>query len=318
MILIYSLDNYLIKKQLDKLIDKINVNNDHEVFHYSLIEDSINNIYEQINTYSLFANKKIVIINDCYFLNESKISLHKDFDSKIIENIMNFNNNNVEIIFTLNSDKLSKKLNISKKMVEKAKTLYLEIPSYDQKKSIMINKLTKNAISYEEEAIEEFFNCISDDMQVFSTELNKIINLQKHVNVELVKNITNRDFHYDIYKIVNSFINLDLKAFLKGWSAYIETNGNIYSFLALLSNQFSVLRNSLLLKKKNFKNNEIADFLKQNPYRIQKLLIENRLNINQINDRIKLLYKLENNIKRGKIDSKILPELELIKCFLEG
>gem|GEM_PF-7120614 len=60
---------------------------------------------------------------------------------------------------------------------------------------------------------------------------------------------------------------------------------------------------------------QIASSLNQNPYRISKLLSQNLLDISEINDRIKMLYTLEKNIKDGFIDNKIIPELELIKMF---
>ncbi|WP_342274969.1 hypothetical protein [Spiroplasma endosymbiont of Cantharis lateralis] len=150
MFFVYSNDNFLIKKQIDKLCQKANIDNEYDIFEYSLIDDSIIKIIEEITTYSIFSSKKIIVINDCWFVNESKIKLHKDYDSKYVEQILSNNSSEVEIIMTLNSEKFSKKLKIAKLTEEKCKMLKLEEPNLMQKKrnSNQKTRKCKNRIWY--------------------------------------------------------------------------------------------------------------------------------------------------------------------------
>ncbi|AHI52926.1 DNA polymerase III subunit delta [Spiroplasma culicicola] len=315
MFFVHSADQFLIRKQVNKLIDKINVAQDHEVFSFSFIDNSINEIFEEINTYSLFSVKKIIVINDCWFVNEAKIKLHKDFDNKYIEKIIANQNTDISIIFTLNSDKFSKKLKIAKLIEANTKVLKIDMPTFEQKQQLIIKKLQNNEIDYDLEGVNYFIDVILDDMNVFENELNKLINLKQKVTVELIKQNIINYLQYDVFEITNSFLKKDLATFLKQWRNYIEINSNIFSFLALLANQFITLRNILLLKNMNFNNYDIASRLSQNPYRVQKLLQENTLNVSEINDKIKSLYTLERNIKLGKVDAKVIPEYEFIKMF---
>ncbi|QEH61892.1 DNA polymerase III subunit delta [Spiroplasma chinense] len=315
MFFIHSEDKFLIKKQLDKLIGMLNKENEYEVYSYSLIEDSIKEIYEEINTYSLFNSKKIIIISDCWFVNESKVKLHKDFDNSFIEKILANNNEDIEVFMTLNSEKFSKKLKIAKLVESNTKVMKLDSPNYDQRKQLICKKLEKNNISYDNQAIELFLNSIGSDLGVLDNEMSKLISLNKHITEELIKENVAKYSTFDVFEIATSFITNDLNKFLKGWESYIETNSNTFSFLALLSSQFTVLRNALVLKSMNYANAQIASTLGQNPYRVQKLLQENRLDIKGINGKIKALYELEKNIKEGVVDSRIIPEFELIKMF---
>ncbi len=152
-------------------------------------------------------------------------------------------------------------------------------------------------------------------MQVFTNEINKIISLRKKVTKNLINEITSKYNNFDSFQIANCFISNDIKTFLKQWSSYMEINNDIFSFLALLASNLITLRNIILLKEERMSNSEIASVLGANPYRISKLLEQNKLNIKQINDKIKLLYLLEKNIKSGVFDNKIIPEIELLKMF---
>ncbi|AGR42166.1 DNA polymerase III subunit delta [Spiroplasma diminutum] len=315
MFFIYSNDNFLIKKQVDKLIQKINLEKEYDIFEYSLIDDAIPSILEEINTYSIFSSKKIIIINDCWFVNESKVKLHKTYDVKFVEQILNSTNNEVEIILTLNSDKFSKKLKIAKLTESNCKLLKLDEPTVDQKRQIILMKMQSADIEYDLEAIELFIDKLPNDMQVFSNEINKLIVLNKKIDIPLINEITTKYNSFDTFQLANCFISNDIKTFLKQWSSYMEINNDIYSFLALLANNLISLRNILLYRQKRVNNSEIASILSINPYRITKLLEENKLDISQINDKIKVLYLLEKNIKSGIYDNKIIPEIELLKMF---
>lgn len=316
MIFIYSTDSFLIKKQLNKTINSINSDNEFEIFAFSLIEDPLSVIYAEIATYSLFSKKKIIIINDCWFVTENKIKLHKDFDIKSLERILeNYNHDDIKIIMTLNYDKLSKRLKITKQIEKKAKFLKLNPLSLEEKKEFLTKKITKAAITYEEDALNLFLEYVNDDMLVFINEINKLIILNKHITKEMIKENIFKYYQFNIFDILNTFIKKDLNEFMKNWSPYFEVNNNIFAFISMLSNQFIILRNSLLLYNRGENYNQIASSLNQNPYRISKLLSQNLLDITEINDKIKMLYTLEKNIKDGFIDNKIIPELELIKMF---
>ncbi|WP_339030930.1 DNA polymerase III subunit delta [Spiroplasma endosymbiont of Cantharis nigra] len=315
MFFVYSNDNFLIKKQIDKLCQKANIDNEYDIFEYSLIDDSIIKIIEEITTYSIFSSKKIIVINDCWFVNESKIKLHKDYDSKYVEQILRNNSSEVEIIMTLNSEKFSKKLKIAKLTEEKCKMLKLEEPNLIQKKEIVTKRLENEKIEFDIDSIEIFLDKLPNDMQVFTNEINKIISLRKKVTKSLINEITSKYNNFDSFQIANCFISNDIKTFLKQWSNYMEINNDIFSFLGLLASNLITLRNIILLKEERMSNSEIASILGANPYRISKLLEQNKLNIKQINDKIKLLYLLEKNIKSGVFDNKIIPEIELLKMF---
>lgn len=316
MFFVYGLDKYILNKQVNKLIEKINSNNEYEIFKYSLIEDKTSKINEEINTFSLFSSKKIVVIYDSWFVTESKVSLNKEYDQSIIEKILDSQNEDVDVIFVLESDKFSKKLKIAKKVEEKCKVIKLDSLSSDQIITIVSKKLSANEIGYDQDALTQFVEMIPNDMSVVSNELNKLIELKEYVTVELVKENMGKYYDFDIFDISNAILEGDINKFLVGWHQYKELNNDLFRFSALVASNLISIRNIKLLRESGNNQNQIADRLGINSYRVKKLLELNTGNVAEINEKIKKLYLLNYNISRGLIDQKIIPELELLRIVM--
>gem|GEM_PF-4909849 len=149
-------------------------------------------------------------------MTENKVKLHKDFDIKFLEKILeNYNHNDIKIIMTLNYDKLSKRLKITKQIEKKAKILKLNPLSLEEKKEFLIKKITKAAITYEEDALNLFLEYVNDDMLVLINEINKLIILNKHITKEMIKENIYKYYQFNIFDILNTFLKKDLNEFIK-------------------------------------------------------------------------------------------------------
>ena len=81
--LIYGTEEYLIKKELSKIIDKSNINIDN-IVRYNLNEVNVSNVIEEASTISMFDDIKFIICENCLFLTGSnKKEIDHDIDSLI-------------------------------------------------------------------------------------------------------------------------------------------------------------------------------------------------------------------------------------------
>ncbi|SYV96104.1 Uncharacterised protein [Mycoplasma putrefaciens] len=74
----------------------------------------------------------------------------------------------------------------------------------------------------------------------------------------------------------------------------------------------SFYRDVLLLKQSSKTQQQIASILKAHQYRVQ-LALNSNYDINKLNDKIKLIYKIFKGIVTSKMDKQIIVEYELIK-----
>ena len=97
--LLYGTDKSVIDNEKNNIIKKLNIN---DIIKYEASEDNTKDIIEDASTISMFSNKKIIIINDCYFFKTGK-SLK---DISLLEQYLEKYNKDTYIIFISNSEKI--------------------------------------------------------------------------------------------------------------------------------------------------------------------------------------------------------------------
>ncbi|WP_338973053.1 DNA polymerase III subunit delta [Spiroplasma endosymbiont of Panorpa germanica] len=316
MYLFLGNDDFLVRKEAEKAVHKLNSKGEFEVFKFDLINDDFNAIINEFYSFNLFAKQKIIIIEEAWFLTEKKVSLNKNFSWDKLKTYLDNPNPDNKIIFILKNDKISKKLKISKYFEEKFKVIMVPELSQITAKKLISNKLDNEKIEYEEGTLEFLLSKIPLESRVIINETNKLVNLGKRVTKSQISSILSEYFFYDIFEISNHFLNGDLINFLTNYRKYRSQNKEVFSFIILVTNTLILMRNIRLLKNNSLSNSEIAEKLSVNPYRISKILEINFRNFKQINDKIKEMYVLISNIFEGNFDDEVIPELFFIKTLL--
>ena len=113
--LFYGTEQYLIEKEIKKIIndsklDKINVN------YYDLENTFINDIIDDALTFSLFDDKKIIVVENSYIFTGTTNKKLLDQDTKQLEEYLDHPNENTILIFSINKDKIDGRKKITTKM----------------------------------------------------------------------------------------------------------------------------------------------------------------------------------------------------------
>ena len=139
-------DNHIVlNKILEDIVKKNNFNLD-EVIKFDLSERNISEVITELDTYSLFGDRKIVFAYDAIFLSPDKTDIEHDIDmfTKYI------NNPKEDSILILACRKLDGKKNISKLVREKFKVVESDINFNEKKKKKTKGyKFSKTGQSYE-------------------------------------------------------------------------------------------------------------------------------------------------------------------------
>ncbi|AHI53884.1 DNA polymerase III subunit delta [Spiroplasma sabaudiense Ar-1343] len=316
MNLIIGTDAFLVEKELEKTTKIINKNKDFEIIRFNLIEEDFENIVNQANTFSLFSSQKLIIIEECWFLTEKKVNLNKSFSVEKFQTfIENFPPEN-SLILTLNESKISKKLKIGKFVESKFKIIEIPALNINTAYNFIEKKLNHEGILFDSKAIWEFLNIVPLDARVIRNEISKLIGLGKPIDLNNVNSVLNEYYFYDIFKIVNSFLNEKIVDFMSDYYKYIQLNKDVLGFIYLIISSLIQVRNIIILKNKSYNFNHISERLGINMFRINKLLEIKVQNLDKINDKIKEMYVIISNILKGNFDSKVIPELSFIKLMV--
>ena len=299
---IISDDKVSIDLTIKDILKKINIK-DIEVIKYDYETATIDYVLEDLNTYNLLSSCKLIIYDNCSFLN-------KEADKSIKELKKYLDNPSSNYLIMINNS-LSEKKDI--------KELLNNVLLFDSK--ISSDKLIIDNLDYlkmNNQTIKYLCNyCLNNNEKILN-ELNKIKDFKydqtdKNVTIEDINNIVMRDYNDDIFDLVNAIARNDKDKAFELYYRLIQKEKDSINIIASVSGSIRNLYSVKTLNEKKYKQNDISNILGIKPYAVS-IALENCNNYSSK----KLLYLLNTladidyKTKSGNGDANILFEIFLL------
>jgi len=308
-------NNYLIecedKVLLNNKINEIIRNNkfsDTPINSYDLEEQELKSPLEDLDTYGLFSNKKIIIINNIDNLN---IDMYKEDYKHLLKYLENYNKDNLLI---MTSKKLNNTKKLTKELKNKANYQTITINEIDYTKKLLKDyKLSPGVVR----KIVEYCN---NDITKISNECEKLKNYKissKEItlnDIELLLIKKQSDITNLTFELIKLIATKDKKNALKVYKELEENEIEPISLIGLIASQIRIMYQVKILSKKYLSDNEITEILKEkSSYRIKKT--KELINYYTEDELLKLMRKLADidlKIKTTDLNAKFSLELFII------
>lgn len=297
--------NYIVssndKITLDELLKKINKNNDSEIVYYDLIDTSIDTLINDLNTYNLFATKKIIIGIDALFLSKDKAKFNVEHN---LDNLLEYLNNpsdiNTLILVSLNLD--TKKKIVSE--ILKKVTLIEEVKNIED---IIKNRL--NEYKIDNKTINYLINRCSNNNERILNEIDKLILYKldnKEITITDINEIVKEDIDDNIFHFVDSILNGNKKEAFKMYNNFILNGYQIPAMLTIISNKVRLFYQVLVLSENGLSVSNIASKLKVHEYPVKLAYQQIRTyNKKKLTNLLKQLADLDLSIKSGETTGNV-------------
>ena len=300
----FSLDYGLIKNEVDKLIKKIDTK---DIVYYDLETTPLIDIINDASTISMFSNKKIIVVENSWFL-----CANKNIDGiEFLENYINHPNINTYLIFVVLAEKIDTRKKITKLISSSGEIK--ELNKIDDNYIINYIKEYTKENGYKIEDISYFKTRISNNLYDIKNELDKL--MMYKINDKIITNkdidtISIKTIDEEIFTLTDSIILKNTIKSLDLLEEFINRSYDEFHIIMLLASQFRFLFQVKRLYNKNKNESEIAKILGVNPYRV-KFSIKKIYSYSEtmILDYIKKLAKMDHDIKLGLIDKRLALEL---------
>ena len=302
--LIYGNKDFRINNEIKKITKNTESIN---ITKYDLNEDDIKNIIMDAETYSLFEEKKIVIIENAniFTSNTSK-------DSEIIEKYIENQNPLTTLILIVRGEKIDSRKKITKLIQKKGKIIELN-------EDINIDNFIKKELKdykIDNQTITIFKNRVGNNPLIIENEINKIklyIN-NNEITKEDIINVTSKTVEIDIFKLIDDIVNGNKESAIEIYHEMLKINEEPLKIIIMLANQFRIMYQSKELILKGYTEKDIASLLKIHPYRI-KLALQKSRNYSSITllKYINDLANIDIGIKTGKLNKNLALELFILK-----
>lgn len=297
--LIYGVDKYLIDKEIDKIIKKNKIDNN-SIIRYSLNEDSIDNILEDANTFNLFSDTKLIIVNDANIFTSSNDIL----TDKIINYLNNYNDKSY-LVFTLLSDKIDNRKKITKVMSDKGNVIDLNKKEVDT--NYIISYLKENGYQINMSDVRMILNKVGNNLFSINNELDKLMLFKledKVIDKNSIDLLINENIDSSLFALVDSITNKDKDKMLKLYHECLLESDPIM-IINMLANKYILLYQVKRLISDGYSDDKIAKELEVHPYPVK--LARNMCysySVKEILDIILKLANLDKDIKLGNVNGE--------------
>ncbi len=305
--LIYGVDKYLIDKEIDKIIKKNKIDNN-SIIRYSLNEDSIDNILEDANTFNLFSDTKLIIVNDANIFTSSNDIL----TDKIINYLNNYNDKSY-LVFTLLSDKIDNRKKITKVMSDKGNVIDLNKKEVDT--NYIISYLKENGYQINMSDARMILNKVGNNLFSINNELDKLMLFKledKVIDKNSIDLLINENIDSSLFAVVDSITNKDKDKMLKLYHECLLESDPIM-IINMLANKYILLYQVKRLISDGYSDDKIAKELEVHPYPVK--LARNMCysySVKEILDIILKLANLDKDIKLGNVNGEVGLEFLLL------
>lgn len=308
--LIYGLENYLIKKNINKIIDELKVTSD-EIINLDMNYDSINDLIMEASTINMFSTKKLIICDNSIFLSSSS-DKNDNVDEliKYIENAFK----DTYILFILREEKIDSRKKICKILSKEAKVYVCEkIESYKLNNYVM-DYIRNNGYTISSKNIDFLLSKTHYELSNVINEVDKLFiykDKDKKITEEDIEKVITRNIETNIFELTNAIIKKDRSKIEEIYKDLLLSKEGPIKLIITIANQFRLYLQVKIMRNSGYSEKEIVSTLKEHPYRIN-LAMNNNYTIEELKDNLRKLSKLELDIITGKVDEKLGFEMYLL------
>ena len=305
--LLESLDSLSLQKKRESLI-KDNNFEDIPVQIYDVSEVPLASALEDLDTYGLFSNKKVIIIQNIESLKYEDFS--KDFDHLFhyIENP------NPDYLLIMETKKLNNTLKTTKTLKKICK---YESVSLDSKALIKEElkgyKIDSSAIMLlEEYSLGDITKISNECAKLREYKYDEKVITKKDIEDLVVKKLgDSKDL---VFAFTRSLAMKDTKDALKKYRELLSYQLEPFGIIGLLASQYRIAYQVKVLAEKHLKDKEIAEILgEKSDYRIKKTReITSLYTENEILECLKKLANIDYQLKTSDVDANHLLEMFIL------
>lgn len=305
--LIYGSDKSLIQNELNKLLKKLKVE---DIVKYDMTNSNILDIVEDASTVGLFSPKKIIILEDCFFLGTNKTIDQLEVLEKYIEK---YNPSNY-CIFLAYIEKVDTRKKIYK-LLSKHKVIELKKVDKEYLKKYVEDIIAKE--KYKMESIDYFLDKVGTNISNVKNELDKLMMYKltdKEIQREDIDKVVIQTLDDEIFVLSDAIIYKNTSKALHLLEEFLNKNYDEMQIVMLLANQFRFLFQVKRLLNKNKYEGEIAKILEVNPYRV-KYAVKKLYSYSEsmLLEYIQKLAKIDHDVKLGIMNKRLALELFIIE-----
>lgn len=319
-------DDYLIKMVKQTFLqDTIPVEErELNISVYNLHEDSLALAIEDAASIPFLGDKKLVMLDQPYFLLAEKPKGVMEQDVALLENYLAAPNQDTILVIIAPYANVDNRKKIVKLLKKEAVMLQVNPLSEHDTIQFVQNYLQESGFVVDRQVVKLLLDMTHYQLAIVMNELEKLCLFkqnQKRIDKQDVLQFVSKTLESNVFTLIEHVQTRQIEQALTIYRELILQKEEPIKLLALLIAQIRLFLQVHILLQKGYQQTDITPLLKQHPYRI-KLAIEQlrKGNYHQktLMDMYYILVEADYQLKTINIDKHIIVELALLKMMEMG
>ncbi|ACA42356.1 DNA polymerase III subunit delta [Lysinibacillus sphaericus] len=305
--LLFGTEDFLIAEKKKEICRVEGVS----ISSFDMRETSLTSALEDAQMSDLFGGKKIVFLNDSYFLtgDTSKKITH---DTDALLDYLESPNPDSTVVLVVNNEKLDKRKKVVKELLQKATTTFEAKPLYNAEKWLVERcKVYGKTLTRQAAVIMQ--QQLGKDLFLLDTELTKLVLAVDNptISEKDLEGVLSRTLEGDVFKIVDHVIYKRSEA-LEILDDLFRLGHDSIQILLILAGQFRLIHQVKAIHELGESPKNILKGI--HPYRLSMAEEQCQLySIEDLQQRLKDCAELDLQMKRGYCDKVIGLETLILK-----
>lgn len=317
--LILGKERYFIEDIRESLFDNTldKESKDLNFVSFDMEEDTINDAIYEASSLPFFGDKKLVFVENPYFLTGQRVKNAPDHKLKELEDYLTAPADFTVFVLFAPYEKLDRRKKLTK-LIEKEVRIVNVSEARTTDASRYIQELTRTeGYQFTEDAFRLFIERTDSKLSAMMHELDKLFLYHKDskkITKESVAQLIPRTFEQNVFELNNLVLNSQVDASIELYQDLLTQKEEPIKIVALLISQFRRLLQVKILHRQGYHQGDIAKILKSHPYPV-KLALQSIQKYQQslLSEALNYLIDADFKMKTGQINHELQVELFIMK-----
>lgn len=312
-------EQYLLQLVKDAGMNYIVPPEDREmnVSTYNAQEQSVAIAIEDANSMPFLGDRKVVMIEQAQFLTSDKQKQLSDSELEMLMQYIQDPNPDTVLFIFAPYETLDNRKKIVKLLKEKAVCLSAQPLNETETNQFLQQRIQGNGYSMDRSALQELLERTQYQLSLSVNELDKLFLLNMHtktITKQDVQQIVAKSLENNVFLLVEHAMKKQANDLITAYRELVLQKEEPLKILGLFLSQVRLLLQTKVLMSKGYQQSDIAQQLKQHPYRV-KLAVQQseKFSIEKLANMYHVLSQTDFNMKTSGVDKDVQMEVALLQ-----
>jgi DNA polymerase-3 subunit delta len=313
--LLFGKQDYLIQLVKQRIINTAMTEDekDFNLSSYDLLEKPVEAACEDAETLPFIGEKRVVIMENPYFLTSAKPKTKIEQNLKRLEEYVGNPSPDAVMVFVVEAEKLDQRKKLVKTIKQKGKVLELSQLSDGLAFSLLKDAASKYGAIYPKRSHPLLMQRVGFDLQLLVKEVEKLAlysGENQEITEDAVEKLSSRSMESNIFTLTDDILKQESGKALKLLGDLIKQKEEPIKLLALIARQFRIMLQVKKYVQAGYTQKNTAEKLKLHPYSVKLAAEQSRkFEDKDLEDALINCTEMDFQMKTGKIEKQTGLEL---------